>query len=408
MAGAHLGLIEPTRIMELLGNKKATVPEDEIFGVMAASGVVIDAKTKGKENVWAQWWEKAIQTGHLRWALLPPAIPTTPSISRNCTMPAFSVRHLASADSSLDSVQGYGPFDVKNGTVSITGLWAGSCKIIRKLGRVYEDPPDLIHRDITLILFALDNWSLARRIAAAFGAGRFDPRQRLLIAQVLKFNYYRAKLAVLSKTATKFRPKFRNEHQAFVWSDFMTLQSSHMRVMGHGVAFLVHAKNSLTSTELVMVTDDETPFGALHAIDFGALNDSGRTLFTIVRQPDNTVQVTESETGASLHRVGVSMAMQVTENIKDAITYACHVLDGNEMHRYDIGGYRCTVCPTLPPQCAQSEWAIAEQEQEQNQGPEKKRTKHHARIMMRMQNRALRIRWKRGHSRRKRVGHLTR
>ena len=74
MAGAHLRLIDSTRVMELLRNKVATVPEDEVYGLMSASGVVLDdANTIGKEKVWALWWEKAIRDGNLRWALLPPA-----------------------------------------------------------------------------------------------------------------------------------------------------------------------------------------------------------------------------------------------------------------------------------------------------------------------------------------------
>ena len=41
MATCRLGDIERTRIMELLGNRKATVPVDEIYGIMAASGIEI-------------------------------------------------------------------------------------------------------------------------------------------------------------------------------------------------------------------------------------------------------------------------------------------------------------------------------------------------------------------------------
>jgi hypothetical protein len=56
MAGAHLRLIDSTRVMELLGNKKATVPEDEVYDLMAASTVVLQkANVKGKEKVLTMW-----------------------------------------------------------------------------------------------------------------------------------------------------------------------------------------------------------------------------------------------------------------------------------------------------------------------------------------------------------------
>lgn len=42
MMNCKLRGIDRTRIMELLGNRSATVPADEIYGAMAASGVIID------------------------------------------------------------------------------------------------------------------------------------------------------------------------------------------------------------------------------------------------------------------------------------------------------------------------------------------------------------------------------
>ena len=403
MAGARQQQIEPTRVMELLGNRTATVPEDEVFGLMAASGVVLnETHIVGKEKVWALWWEKAIQTGHLRWALLPPATPTgvdAPGTERNCIMPAFSVRHLASSNSALDSAQPYGPVEVTDGTVSMMGRLVGRCEIVRQLGRVHQNQSDEVIRDVTLVLFASNNWSLALRIAAAFGAGRYNLKQRAIIAQVLLFNYYRAKLAVLERRTKSFRPRFRSQLQASIWADFMLLQSTHMRVMTDGLTFLARISNSINGTYVVIVTDGEIPSGSLWALDFGAVNDSEKTMFTIVKEPQGVAAADISRScstsgSPSLHRVGVSMYMQVTEDIDDALKYASHILDQpRTTHRYRLGGDSCPVCPTLPVPGIREDKVDLEK-QHSTKMREYPTLKHRTRLKMRRQNKALKQRWK--------------
>ena len=242
-------------------------------------------------------------------------------------MPDFSVRHLASTNSVLDHVEGYGPVRVEAGTVSMVGRLVCHCTITRKLGRICLDQGGVVVRDVTLCLFAANNWQQAMQIAAAFGAGRYSLKKRMMIAQVLVFNYYRARLAVLEQRTKSFRPRFRTKLQAFVWSDFMQLQSIHMRVMNDGEAFLARIWNDLKSTEAVVVTAGQKPLGNLWALDFGAVNESEKTMFTIVRAQAGveasglSVSCT-SPSSPSLHKEGVAMYMQVTESLDEAVKYA--------------------------------------------------------------------------------------
>lgn len=412
MASAHLRLIDPTRVMELLGNRQATVPEDEVYGLMAASGVILQqTSVKGKEKAWALWWEEAIQNGHTRWALLPPAMTPAavdaPAVPRNCIMPGFSVRHLASTNSNLDSVQSYGPVKVDNGTVSMFGRLAGRCEITRKLGQVHLDPDGAVVRDVTLVLFASNRWDLALSIASAFGAGRYRFKQRAIIAQVLFFNYYRARLAVLEQRTKRFRPRFRNQLQASIWADFMLLQSSQARVMNDTVAFLAKISNDQKSTDVIIVTDGVRPSGNLWAVDFGAINTSGRTMFTIVKAAPETDAAgvstsCQSPTPPSLHREGVSMYMQVADDITKSSRYASHILEQPEIfHSFDIGGTRCPVCPGLS---SKTEVAADESTSEKCGSARLgngSNLKLHTRLEMRKQNRALKIRWKKRRLRQK-------
>jgi hypothetical protein len=351
MAGAHLGLIDPTRVMELLGNKIVTVPEDEIYGLMSASGVVLDdASTVGKEMVWARWWEKAILEGNLRWALLPPAM-SPGTVTRNCAMPDFPKRHLCSTNSGLDAVKPYGPIDAEQGTVSAIGRMAGRCRISKRLGRIYLDADGHMVRDITLCLFARKDWSLAMKIASAFGVGRYHPKQRAMIAQTLFFNYYRAKLAVMTGRTSSFRPYFTSEMQRTVWSDFMMLQGIHMPVMNEGVAFLATIRNASISTDVVVVTAGKRPSRNLWAIDFGAINESEKNMFMIL---SNTYSISDHHgqgtipDSPSFHKEGVSMYMQVTNTPSEASRFASHVLEEPEsFQEYRFGGAACLTCRSL-------------------------------------------------------------
>ncbi|KAL8999185.1 MAG: hypothetical protein Q9188_005949 [Gyalolechia gomerana] len=291
MVGARLRMIDRTRIMELLGNRSATEAVDEVFGTMAASGVVVEQMDIGsKEEAWRLWWEKAVCEGHTRWALLPPtSLQTTQDCHNyNCVMPPFSTRHQASSCSGLDTVRPLGPVKVEDGVVTMVGRWVGTCKIVRRLGRVHQDANGLLHRDITLILFAANNWTRALRIARASGGGRYTRKRILIIAQMLKHNFYRAQLAVTSGTEDDFRPRLRDQYQRYLWSDFMLLQSVQMMVMNEGVVFLAETENEGLITDVMLVTGtDEQPSGRLAAVDFGAKNTSGRTLLTVVEVTDD-------------------------------------------------------------------------------------------------------------------------
>lgn len=408
MVGAHLKLIESTRVMELLGNRTATVPEDEIYGLMAASGVVLQqTNISGKEKVWALWWEKAIQTGHFRWALLPPAIPPSPDLHdiRNCIMPQYSVRHLASTNSVLDAPQPYGPVGISRGVVSMVGRVAGRCEIVKRLGCVHIDADGAVVRDVTLVLFANNDWNNALRVISAFGAGRYGSNQRIMIAQVLLFNYYRAKLAVLERQTRLFRPRFRNRLQEYVWADFMLLQSTQMRVMNDSLAFLARISNDLKTTDAIVITDGDTPTGDLWAIDFGAINESEKTMFTIVRGGPSTTAATlstfcQGSDTPSLHREGVSLYAQVTKDITEAMKYSSHIFDqATDFQTFRVGGKNCLTCRSLPADKVPKR-SSCPAKQDVVRTEDSSVLRRRMRLKMRRQNQALQIRWKRRRGRR--------
>jgi hypothetical protein len=296
--------------------------------------------------------------------------------------------------------------EISAGTVSMVGYLAGRCDIVHKLGRIYVDHDRAVVRDITLILFASNNWWMALRIAAAFGGGQYQVRERITIAQVLLFNYYKAKLAVLSNKTKSFRPRFRSHRQAIIWSDFMLLQVTHSRVINDSIAFLAKISTGLKSTDIIIATDGETPSGDLWAIDFGAINNSEKTMFTIVKGPAGVdgaglSAYCQGSASPSLHRAGVSMYMQVVDNVARANRDASHILEQPiTLQRYDIGGTRCPICPGLSSNSAgsvPSQDGKPEEKYElslKSQGRSSTSLIYRTRLEMRKQIRASKIRWR--------------
>ena len=396
MAGARLEQIDKTRIMELLGNRTASFGVDEIFGTMAASGVVIDQiDVETKEEAWRLWWEAAVRQGHVRWALLPPGTPTPGGTLRlrgdylNCAMPAFSTRHLASFGSGLDTVTPLGEVKVEDGMVTMAGRFAGVCRIIKRLGRLQLDATGLVYRDITLILFGSNNWAQCLRTARAFGGGRYNPKQIRIIAQVLKHNFYRAKLVVFMNRQGDFRPFFRNGYYKSIWSDFMLLQSVHMMVMNKGVAFLAEMQNEQSMADIVIVAEDEEhPKGKLIAVDFGAEDKSGRTLLATLEVPEISLDFLTSyhQSASPLHKFGVVMALDIT-TLENAIKYSAFTLSDHNEYYFSIGGRRCTICISRAIESEKSETAGRISNVRQPRTQLDQRSKQTLLLKMRQQNR---------------------
>jgi hypothetical protein len=355
MANFQLKKNDRTRVMELLGNRSASFPDDEIYGAMAASGVVIQPGiTSGQENVWRMWWEQAVRQGHHRWIFLPPVADWRTgavSTSGNCLMPSFQARGKASQNSGLDTVRvKTGVMTTTDGGVKLIGRWAGMCKLVRRLGTIYEKPENLIHRDLTLILFARGSWQMAIRIVTAFGGGRYSWKQILALAQILKANYDRATTAIRKGTEENLRLRRLTRYQSIVWKDFMQLAMSQMLPMNDGVAYLAEVTNETKSTDIIIVSDDSQPKKELHALDFGVHNSSQRNVFMIVTAMGTHHHSTNASYNllqeGPLHKVGMSLPMIVTKNVYKARAYRCHTVALNLMN-FTIGGRSCHICRGL-------------------------------------------------------------
>ncbi|PQE05959.1 Heterokaryon incompatibility protein [Rutstroemia sp. NJR-2017a BBW] len=353
MVNARSGHIDRTRIMELLGNRTASFPDDEIYGAMAASGVVVQpGKVTGQDNVWRLWWEEAVRQGNHRWLFLPPVLDKGSNLgitSLNCIMPHFKTRHQSSQYAGLDKVRVQtGEVVLHNGGIKITGRWAGSCRIVQRLGKVYQDNQNNLHRDITLIMFAKGSWKTALLIVAALGGGRYSWKQILALAQILKANYSAVTAAVSALKGRKIVLQRMTDYQRAIWEDFMYLAMSQMLPMNDGVAYLAEIKNELKTTTVIVVTDDRQPVLNLHAFDFGVTNVSDRTTFMVVAMPKPRINRAGVATGhlGVLHKVGMTVPTLVCKSLRKAQVYKCHKIS-RRLLSLEIGGEDCWFCSKL-------------------------------------------------------------
>ncbi|KAH7044541.1 HET domain protein [Macrophomina phaseolina] len=319
MANSRLHAVDRTRAMELLGNRKATVPVDEVYGIMACCGVeIMPMPGETREQAWERWWETAMRQGHVRWALLPP----TPLLSeadvrgpkvRNCAVPEIGHRGAASAASWLDSVAPLDAITVSQGVLTLSGRAVGNCTLMRELGSVHQSKKGFLHRDITLILFARGLWSDALQIVEAFGSGRYNRKKQICLAHILVDNYRKALHHVHRQRETDFKPFIRSSFHHRLWGDFIQLQArSIMDGLNYGIGFLaqIFDPKSGIAFKTVVIVGDYLPTGPLIALDFNAVTSDKRMILLIAEVPAAPFVPGTTGTAVSLHKLGTTIPVR--------------------------------------------------------------------------------------------------
>jgi hypothetical protein len=344
MANCHLNAIDRTRIMELLGNRQATVPVDEVYGVMAASGVEIQpVERESREQAWMRWCEVAISQGHIRWLMLPNLLFRNQIASRvsrlgGCGITPFQNRYLASAGSYLDTVAPLGDTKIQDHTIILSGRRVGKCQVLYKLGTVHRCTDLVLHRHLTVILFSKGKWRRAVQIAIALGAGRYGRRRILAISQIMISNYQSAVQAVKSGTELKFRPRLLRNFNAAVWGDFMQLMSlSILDLLNESSGYLarVTSKGGDINILTVAVFGDRVPKNDLTMLDFNALTGTRRRILMIA-EPSGRFHGYDA--GISLwHKAGTTIPM-----LEEFSAF----VEALPIERFAIGGDSCLICRT--------------------------------------------------------------
>ncbi|KAI5798588.1 heterokaryon incompatibility protein-domain-containing protein [Pyronema domesticum] len=367
MAAMRQKKIDSTRIMEFANFRNCSVPEDSVYGLMAAAGVVIEPRYgEGSNEAWRRWWEMAINKGHIRWALMPAQTQrTTLSVEpeerglRNCIMPNFEVQSGVSTASSIDKVTAFRPASCERGVVSMRGRTLGSVKSFRLLGEARYVTEDFMQDELTLITLARGKLEYAMSVVAAFGGGRYFWCQRVLLAYVLVTNY-RSALECIDEHdeaywATKMGEFLDEDGDAQItiddlWKDFLQLSMETMSGLQNCTAYLVRVETPEYDTHVIMATAQRVQLDLsfnYELVDFNAQTASGRSVTMVLQSKKLDDEI------SSQHKLGMVLPMIVTEDLNEAKKYASlYLSDPHEFKEYRIGGEDCAVCRV------QDEWPL--------------------------------------------------
>lgn len=127
------GRVHTVKSILLAGARKCTVKEDEIYGLMGASGVVFNpSKDETLDSAWTRWWEQSLRSGNLFYALLPVLKVENERAGLkpwNCIMPSTDMRCESGTKTLTHKAESWGEVEVEDGTLSALGKTAGVCHI---------------------------------------------------------------------------------------------------------------------------------------------------------------------------------------------------------------------------------------------------------------------------------------
>jgi hypothetical protein len=130
------GQSSPVAVMKLAQHRSCTIREDEIYGLMGASGVIIACdKHDNLDMAWKKWWEQSMRAGNLEFAYMPVLSNMTGirADTWNCVMPPSEDRCIIGHYALTERAKPWGDIEVQDGTLSLLGKVAGICSIDKYL-----------------------------------------------------------------------------------------------------------------------------------------------------------------------------------------------------------------------------------------------------------------------------------
>lgn len=324
-------LYDPTLAMELAIHRKSCFPEDEVYGLMVISGVVIKPISNAStEQVWRAWLEQSIRAGHLLWAVLPQDVQAR-VYSYNCIIPSFESRRQSLVNNRVQSTPLLGPVEIQNGAVKFSGFIAGTCTIITSLGHIKHDE-DFITMVVATTKGDLD---LTRHIYAALCSGSDTKEESGNSAQWQCALYRQDSMSWIRKVASRRLRKLK--------SKIGEPKGMRVNLWAEGNAFLAFVENDLKSTPIIVFMVDQIPEGRLVAVDLNAKAGSSENekhiLMIVSMPPDGVLRK------RSLHKVGISSAVFIPkdQDVERAKNMNGHVYD-RRIETFEVGGEGCWYC----------------------------------------------------------------
>ncbi|KAL5321429.1 hypothetical protein ACEPPN_009387 [Leptodophora sp. 'Broadleaf-Isolate-01'] len=323
------GRVHAVKSMLLAGTRNCTMKEDEIYGLMGASGVVFNpSKEDTLDSAWIRWWEESLRRENLLYALFPVLEAERESIglqSWNCIMPPTNKRCDFGAKTLTHKADSWGETEVNGGTLSVLGRRAGTCYIDQYL--CYDEIPGDVEG---LSDLCGHDENLALRICLAVDMGQRSQDEITTAAQSICAQYRLKHFSNQLDEAEKQRLETIS----------MQFEPPPFRLQCYTKVYLGHITNNLNTTNILLITGEELPTtGKLLALDLIKRTDIDHPnkQLMVVRVPDDP--------SLPLHKVGMTYPVQLHEgesNVSDCPCYGHAHCEPFE--RFRIGGLTCEYC----------------------------------------------------------------
>ena len=354
----RLGWTDQTSVMQAAYLRDCTFQEDEIYGLMGASGVTIEPdSTKSMEMLWKKWWEEAVGLGHIRWLMLTWDTGY-PDLNRNmedsifgCVVPPPGKRIQASTDSQLHGCRPYGAVSVSEDCVKAEGYCVGTCSSFVYLGSA-TNVSDTQSCFKTVAGLGRGDLELTMRIVAAMWYANTPESQTRLISQQLCSMYHSS-----SADNWDMRQLYQSCQDGGYNSIFEPLQYL-CAFLGKTCGmelYLTTIKNKLKSTEVIMQANGPIAPGNFLALDLNAdlptkdMEDLGLRVFMIAQTiPEVTIDriIPSYKPSPYLHKAGITTPVRFVRTLHQATALQDHTWDGSPLENFtfSLTAESCSGC----------------------------------------------------------------
>lgn len=321
--------LDPARVMMVAQCRGSTVPSDAIYGLMAASGVIIPSiANENLETTWSRWWAASLNSGTLVYALTPlPEVDAAEVCSPfwNCAMPPCEKRFQCTRGTYWDKQTPLAEVRVQNGTISVLGRDLGTCHVEKFL---FKGQNPLTIKEFSR--FCGHDEKLALRVCQVYDVSRHTSAAVQDIAQAI-CAYWQSDNGnhVISASNQPAMEALISKFECF-----------RFRLHMLGNTYLGRITNECTTTDVLIVAGEELQENEqLMALELCEQRSVRHHLSSVmvVRKPDDP--------DLPMHKVG--MTMHLRYHRADCIIGECEMDAHNlpkELQRFEIGGAACEFC----------------------------------------------------------------
>lgn len=335
---------KPQEIMQLARYRESQHEIDQIYGLMAASEVIIiPMQGEALHEAWRRWWEAAIEAGHLLFALLPTLKDQNAPLSNlfsNCIMPPVGVRTECIGRARLRDVRVMGPAKLNRGTLKAWGRREGIVSIDLCLGKDAEIPSGITE----LLAFYRRSSAMTERFLLAVSAAYPDSRK--VVARIMR---RLREVALFSDNNDNNGYPVHDEIDEIYASWSFQLQMQFSREFP-GNLYLGTINTGKEKIDIIIPSTDPIPQGKLLAIDFNALDLKGAKAGTEDRKRLMIVQSSGDKKSAAgaLHKINMALPLYYwsSEELYESYSHEDIAIwsDGKPIRQFSIGGDACSYC----------------------------------------------------------------